>query len=189
MSTPIDRIDAALEMAAGIVIDISADRLAGPSLCPGWSLGFELNHLVGGMRIFAAELSGAVVDRDHHDDWLGNDHRAAFAIAADLDGTAWHRPDALESTVRLGFGPVPGAMAAVVHLTELVVHSADLAVAVGNTDRIDDTLCGQLLETMRSTGFDSFRQPGMFGAEIAESPQAAGHRRLLAFTGRNPAGR
>jgi uncharacterized protein (TIGR03086 family) len=189
MTTPIDDIDAALQMAAGIVTALSPGSLAAPSLCPGWDLRFELNHLVGGMRIFAAELSGTTAGRDHHDDWLGDDPTGAFALAADLDWAGWHRAGALEGTVRLGFGPVPGRMAAVIHLTELVVHSADLAVAAGHEKLVDDKVCARLLDTMRGTDFDSFRRPGMFGAEIASPPKAPAHRKLLAFTGRDLTGR
>ncbi|MQY27257.1 TIGR03086 family metal-binding protein [Nocardia aurantia] len=185
MTTPIDRVDAALGMADRIVSSLSPESLTEPSLCPGWSVGFELNHLVGGMRIFAAELSGESAGRDHHDDWLGDDPAAAFALAADLDRAGWHRPGALGTTIRLGFGPVPAPMAAVIHLTELVVHSADLAVAAGRADRIDETLCAQVLDTMRSMDFDAFRRPGMFGAEVAAPPHAPAHRQLLAYTGRH----
>jgi hypothetical protein len=35
-------------------------HLAAPTPCPGWDVRAELNHLAGGMRIFAAELTGPV---------------------------------------------------------------------------------------------------------------------------------
>lgn len=55
-----DHIDSAIDVTAAIVEGIHADRLPAPSLCSGWDNRFELNHLVGGMRIFAGELSGAL---------------------------------------------------------------------------------------------------------------------------------
>ncbi|MFJ8916247.1 TIGR03086 family metal-binding protein [Amycolatopsis sp. NPDC102389] len=181
----INHIDSAIDMTAVIVEGIHANRLQELSLCPDWDIRFELNHLVGGMRIFAGELSGTPVDKDHHDDWLGTDHRAAFQTAADLDRAAWRRPDALDTTVQLGFGRVPGHLAALIHRTELLVHGADLAVVTGQEDHIDQRQCGELLDTMRGMDFQAFRRPGMFGPERPAPADAAAHRHLLAFLGRD----
>ncbi|GAA4226729.1 hypothetical protein GCM10022254_12630 [Actinomadura meridiana] len=144
----------------------------------------ELNHLVGGMHIFAAELTGTDPGGEHEDDWLGTDPQAAFADAARLDRAAWHRPGALETTVRLGFGAVPGPMAAVIHLTEVLVHGADLAIATAQERLVDEQDCDALLTTMRGMDFDAFRRPGMFGPELHQPTDAPAHRRLLAFLGR-----
>src|SRR5262245_6049392 len=125
MPTVIDRIDRALDMTDAIVKGIT--QFQAPSLCPGWDVHTELNHLVGGMRIFAAELTGTDPGARHEDDWLSDDPYAAFTTAAGLDRAAWHRPGSLDTTVRLGFGTVPGPMAALIHLTEVLVHGVDLA--------------------------------------------------------------
>jgi len=182
----IDKIDRALDMSAGIVKDIADDQLAAPSLCPGWTVHTELNHLVGGMRIFAAELTGTDAGGAHEDDWLGADHRTAYAIAADLDRQAWHRPGALAGSVRLGFGVLPGPMAALVHLTEVLVHGADLALATGRADLVDDDACAGLLAIMRGMDFGGFRRPGMFGPAVPVAEDAPAHWQLLAFLGREP---
>jgi uncharacterized protein (TIGR03086 family) len=129
---------AILLTGGGIVAAVIETDLDRPSLCDDWDLRTELNHLVGGMRIFAAQLTGITLGRDHHDDWLG-DHHAAFAAAADLDRAAWHRPDPLDTTIQQGFGPVPGPMAALIHLTEIPVDGVDLAVTTAQQDHIDET--------------------------------------------------
>jgi uncharacterized protein (TIGR03086 family) len=180
----IDRIDAALDMTTAVVAGISATQLATPSLCAEWDVRTELNHLVGGMGIFAAELSGTDAGKAHEDDWLGADPQVAFKTAADLDRAAWHRPNALDTTVRLGFGAVPGRMAAQIHLTEVLVHGVDLAVVTGQEDRIDQQLCAELLATMRGMDFSAFRRPGMFGPERPAPADASAHQQLLAFLGR-----
>jgi uncharacterized protein (TIGR03086 family) len=180
----INRIDAALDVTAAVVAGISATQLTVPSLCAGWDVRTELNHLVGGMHIFAAELTGAAAGKNHEDDWLGDDHQVAFKTAAQLDRAAWHRPNALDTTVRLGFGPVPGRMAAQIHLTEVLVHGVDLAVVTGQESRVDQQLCVELLTTMRDMDFDAFRRPGMFGPERPAPADGPAHRRLLAFLGR-----
>jgi len=181
----IDQITRALDMSAVIVKGIADDHLGAPSLCPGWTVRVELNHLVGGMRIFAAELSGTDAGAAHEDDWLGADHRAAYTTAADLDRAAWQRPGAMAGSVRLGFGVLPAPMAALVHLTEVLVHGADLALVTGQERLVDDEACGRLLATMRGMSFDDFRRPGMFGPAAPVSADAPDHRRLLAFLGRD----
>ncbi|WP_040686769.1 TIGR03086 family metal-binding protein [Nocardia vinacea] len=180
----IDRIDRAIDMTGGIVRGIAAEQMSAPTPCREWDLRELLNHLVGGMNIFAAQLQGLTPARDHHEDWLDTDPQSAYAEAAVLDRAAWHRPDALEQTVRLGFGEVPGPMAAVIHLTELVVHGVDLAVATGQERLVDEQLCAEMLAIMREMGFENFRVPGMFGPEVAVPADAPAHRRLLAYVGR-----
>jgi uncharacterized protein (TIGR03086 family) len=185
MTIIVNRIDDALGMTGTIVEAITSAQLSKPSLCPGWEVHTELNHLVGGMRIFAAQLSGTDDGADHEADWLGNDHHRAYADAAVLDRAAWHHPDALAASVQLSFGAVPGPMAALIHLTEVLVHGVDLAVATNQEHRVDQRQCEQLLAVMRSMDFDTFRQPGMFGAERAAPDDAPAHRVLLAFLGRD----
>jgi uncharacterized protein (TIGR03086 family) len=185
MTTVIDQIDRAIDLTAAVVKGVGSDQLANPTPCPGWDVRAELNHLVGGMRIFAAELTGAGAGGAHEDDWLGADPQAAYAVAADLDRAAWHRSKALDGTLRLGFGEIPRPMAALIHLTEVLVHGADLAVATGQQHLVDDEPCGELLTIMRGLDFDSFRRPGMFGPAVPVADDASTHRQLLAFVGRD----
>jgi len=185
MTSVIDQIDRALDMAAAIVKNITGNRLAAATPCEGWDVRRELNHLVGGMRIFAAELSGTAAGADHDSDWLGEDPRGAYTVAADLDREAWHRPGVLARTVRLGFGAVPAPMAAQIHLTEVLAHSADLALATGQEALADSQLCEELLTILHGVDFGPFRQPGMFGPEVTIAPGAPACRRLLAFLGRD----
>jgi uncharacterized protein (TIGR03086 family) len=184
MTTVIDQIDRAVTMTAAIVKGVGPDQLGDPTPCDGWDVRTELNHLVGGMRIFAAELTRTDAGGAHEDDWLGTDPQAAYTTAAGLDRAAWHRPDVLEATVRLGFGAVPAPMAALIHLTEVLVHGVDLAVATGQEALIDEPACEELLTVMRGMDFSAFRRPDMFGPEVPAPADAPAHRRLLAFLGR-----
>jgi uncharacterized protein (TIGR03086 family) len=185
MSSVIDRINRAITTTGAVVDGITEDRLGIPTPCEGWDVRTELNHLVGGMHYYAAQLTGTRAEAAHEDDdWLGGDPRAAYAAAAEIDRAAWDRPDVLDGTVRLGFGTVPGPMAAVVHLTELLVHGTDLAIATGRPELIDEPACEQLLAQMRAIDFSPVRPPDMFGPELPAPADAPAHRRLLAFLGR-----
>ncbi|MFD7864284.1 TIGR03086 family metal-binding protein [Streptomyces sp. NPDC057682] len=184
-----ERIERALAMTGAVVAVVDEAAWSSPTPCAGWDARTTLNHLVGGMRIFAAELTGTDPGGAHHDDWLGTDPAGAYARAAEADRAAWRRAagseEALASTtVRLGFGTVPGPLAALIHLTEVLVHGLDLAWAVGRTDRVDEELCEDLLSRARRTGMDPFRRPGMFGPERPAPADAPARVRLAAYLGR-----
>ncbi|MFF3515639.1 TIGR03086 family metal-binding protein [Streptomyces sp. NPDC002573] len=181
----VGRIGRALAMTGSVVEAIGGDVWSAPTPCPEWDARTTLNHVVGGMRIFAAELTGTDPGGEHHDDWLGTDPVHAYKAAAEADRAAWQQAaptdaDLAKAMVRLGFGPVPGPMAALIHLTEVLVHGVDLATVADRTHR----LCEDLLTHMRRTGMDAFRRPGMFGPENPAPEGAAAHVRLLAFLGR-----
>src|SRR5690348_1284396 len=127
MGDIIEQIDQAIAMTAGIVKGIGEHQWDAATPCAGWDVRTTLNHTVGGMRIFAAELIGADAGADHEADWLEDDPQAAFAAAADADREAWRREGALGRTVQISLGALPGPMAALIHFTELLVHGVDIA--------------------------------------------------------------
>jgi uncharacterized protein (TIGR03086 family) len=185
MNTIIDRIERAIDSVAGVVDSVGEDHLSLPSLCTEWDVRTELNHLVGGMRIFAAQLTGTDAGTAHEADWLGTDPWAAYARGAIADRQAWRAPGALDRAVTISLGTLPGPMAAVIHLTEVLVHGVDLAVATGREDLADDQECKELLAVIHQIGgVDPYRVPGVFGPEVAAPAGAAAHRHLLAYLGR-----
>ncbi|WP_109527887.1 MULTISPECIES: TIGR03086 family metal-binding protein [Nocardia] len=184
MQTVIGRIDRALDMTGTIVDAIDDGRLSAATPCAKWDVRAVLNHLVGGMRLFAAELAGTD-PVGAYDDWLGADPQVAYAAAAEIDRAAWGRLDVPSSEVNLPIGTATAPEAALVHLTEVVVHGLDLAIAIGRPDLADDDLSAELLAAMAEAGgVETFRKPGMFGPEIAISPDAPAHLRLMAYLGR-----
>ncbi|MCO5968456.1 DinB family protein [Actinoallomurus soli] len=76
-------------------------------------------------------------------------------------------------------------MAALIHLNEVLVHGAGLAIAGGREALIDEPACEEPLTTMRRMDFGAFRRPGMFGPEVPAPAGAPAHGRLLAFLGRD----
>jgi uncharacterized protein (TIGR03086 family) len=185
MNNVIGQIERAIDMTGVIVGSITVDQWQRRTPCDGWDVHTTLNHVVGGMHIFAAELNGTDPGGKHEDDWLGTDPAAAYRTAAAIDQAAWRRPDVLNSTVQISLGALPGRMAAVIHLTELTVHGADLATGTDQEHLVDQELCAELLVTMQAMGMDAYRVPGMFGPELTAPHDAPTHRRLLAYLGRD----
>ncbi|MEU2034932.1 TIGR03086 family metal-binding protein [Nocardia amamiensis] len=185
MDNVIGQIDRALDATGAVVAAVEVAGLAAPTPCRDWDVRAVLNHTVGGMHVFAAALSGTDAGAEHDSDWLGGDPQGAYAAAAEVDRAAWHRPGALDGTVGISLGELPGHAAALVHLTEVLVHGVDIAVAIDRPDLADDELCGELLATMRAMGgIDAFRARGAFGPEVVVAEEEPAHRRLLGYVGR-----
>ncbi|WP_225725239.1 MULTISPECIES: TIGR03086 family metal-binding protein [unclassified Nocardia] len=185
MDNVIEQIDRAIDSTAAIVAAVDKDHLSAPTLCAEWDVRAVLNHIVRNMHVFAAGVSGMNTGADHESDWLGGDPQGAYAAAAEVDRAAWHRPDALDATVQLSFAALPGSAAARIHLTEVLVHGVDIAVAIDRTDLVDEELCAQVLDGMRALGgIDRFRKMGAFGPEVLVAAEEPAHLRLLGYLGR-----
>jgi uncharacterized protein (TIGR03086 family) len=182
----LDGIHRSVQMTGRIVAGIDATQWAAPTPCVEWVVRDVVNHVVGGMRIFAAELTGRSPEADHDSDWLGADPVAAYAAAAELDLAAWRDPAALAGTVTISLGTLPSGFAAVIHLVEVLVHGVDLAVATEQLELVDEELCDEVLSSLvEMGGVDAYRAPGIFGPEVATSSQAEAHQRLSGYLGRH----
>ena len=184
MQDTVNDIERALAVTGTLVASIGADQWAAPTACDGWDVRTVVNHVVGGMRLYAAELTDTEAGGEHEDDWLGDDPVGAYRDAAAQVLAGWRSPGAEERVIDLSFGAVPAPMAAVVQLTEIIVHGLDVAVATGQEDEVDQAQAERLLAVMTDMGIDGFRAPGIFGPELSARADAPAHRRLLAFLGR-----
>src|SRR3954451_15075127 len=102
----VDRLAAALTTTGALVAGITATHWNDPTCCPGWTVRTLTNHLVGGLRIFAAQLTGIEAGGEHDDDWLGGAAAAAYTDAAVAVLAAWLSTGALDLTLHISLGPV-----------------------------------------------------------------------------------
>jgi uncharacterized protein (TIGR03086 family) len=174
-----------------VVNEVADDQLGNPSPCEGWTVRDVINHITGGATLFAIsaeegsvpdEMLGQLMTGDN----LGADHKAAWAKAADRAMRAFAEPGALEKTVTLPFGQVPGAVALNIAVFDVLTHATDIARATGQT--LHDT---DLIETALEVGHQmigpEMRMPGVFDAEQPVDAGAPAQDRLLAFAGRRVA--
>lgn len=180
------QIQHVLTATGALVRGVTDEQWHLPTPCHDWDVHTLTNHLVGGILAFPALLAGHHVGDDPARDHLGTDPAGAYAAAARADRQAWNRPDVLDGVVTFAFATLPASMAAVIHLTEVVVHGLDLAVATGQQHAIDQHLAAQLLDLMHALGgIDAFRSPGFFGPQVHADAGRPAHERLLAYAGRN----
>ncbi len=97
---------------------------------------------------------------------------------------AWREPEAWEGITAAGGVELPGAVAGVVALDELVVHGWDLAVATGQPYAASDA---EVLAAIGlASSFPAPRDGSLFGPIVPVPDDAPPLDRLLGLTGRPP---
>jgi uncharacterized protein (TIGR03086 family) len=167
---------------------ISADQLGDPTPCTEWDVRALVGHIVGGYQMFAAALGHPLPAAVEPTDAAGlaAQHRTTGEAAI----AAFATPDALQRTVHLPVGEVPGQVALGLALTDAVVHGWDLAKATGQDTAIDDGLAAALLTGAEGSITGQMRQPDgampVFAQPVPISGQRPAGDRLVAFLGRQP---
>lgn len=133
---PSPALQSALTATRAVVANIGPDDHAGQTPCPDWSVAQLLTHLVVGNRIFAALLRGEQFESFAAAAAAlapegGATSLAAYDEAAGELVDAFGADGALERSVTVPFGTVPGEVALHLRITEIIVHGWDLARATG----------------------------------------------------------
>lgn len=156
---------------------VTEGQWSGPTPCTEWDVRALVNHVAQGNLNYVRLLDGASAAEflRHRDaDALGTDPVGAFAAAARACAEAYAAPGALQRFVDHPSGRLTGAQALAVRTTDTVIHTWDLARAIG----ADDTLDADLLAWIEANLHDIY-------AGMAETPVAAQttHRFFAAPTG------
>jgi uncharacterized protein (TIGR03086 family) len=179
---------------AELVSAVTDDQLGGPTPCPAYTLGDLIDHVGGLALAFTAAATKAGADTSGQGpsgdaSRLGRDWRPR--ISRDLAGlaAAWHEPEAWTGMTMAGGVDLPGAVAGIVALDELVVHGWDVARASGQSYEPDPAA----LEAVHGflAQFAAPEQAAMrgniFGPIIAVPDDAPMLDRVLSLAGRDPA--
>ena len=116
-----------------------------------------------------------------------DDPVVALTDAAEANIASWRAPGAFDGERSFPFGTFPADAAAMMNLSEVVVHTWDIASALGTDVTIDPTVADMVYEFYRPMSLDPYRAHGAFGAEIRVDLDAPPADRLLALLGRQPA--
>jgi uncharacterized protein (TIGR03086 family) len=142
---PIDDLAQVLDATERLVAAVRDEQWSGSTPCTDWNVRDLLGHLVGGNVMFARLLRGDAGDARPAEP-LGDDPLAAYRAAADELLAACRLPGAMERTLTVPFGSVPGAVAVHLRLVETLVHGWDLARATGQAVDYPDELVERELE-------------------------------------------
>lgn len=185
-TTAIDGI-AALQRAcddlAEVVSTLTTDQLALPTNCPGWDVRALLNHTLGTAAMFTKVNAGELVGEDAGD-VVGDDAVSAVARTAAANLDAWRVPGALDGVRVYPWGTFPASVGLVINVSEVALHSWDLAAAAGQTPQLDAGAAQVVFDLYSQIPLDDMRTHGVFGAEVSVSSSAPVQDRLLGLLGR-----
>ncbi len=177
---------------AGLVAGVRDDQLRALTPCTDTTLGDLLDHVDGFSLAFTAAATKtslpAANQRPVPDAArLGDDWRTRLPGRLRGLAEAWRDPSAWEGMTRAGGIDLPGEVAGLIALDEVVVHGWDIAVASGQPYTCDPQLLEPVYEWVRNAVSQSPNgTPGLFEAPVPVEEDAPLLSRLVGLTGRNP---
>jgi uncharacterized protein (TIGR03086 family) len=96
---------------------------------------------------------------------------------------AWENVE-LTAPVKLSYDTVPASQYLSEQVADVIVHSWDLARAIGADDRLDDALV-EAAWTVFEPQRDTLEASGLFASPVPIDPAAPLQSQLLALTGRD----
>jgi uncharacterized protein (TIGR03086 family) len=196
VTPPLELLARALDQAGAVLAAVREDQAGLPTPCRSWDVATLRRHLVHDLSLFRVAAQGGRPDwsQPAPDAGPGFDWAGAFREGADALLAEWSKAD-LSGTVELpGVGEVPARFPVDQAITEIAVHTWDLATATGQPtgdDALDPEVAETALALMRGALRPEFR--GMeeegkpFGPETPVPPDAPAYDRLAAFAGRSVA--
>jgi uncharacterized protein (TIGR03086 family) len=162
------------------------DRWKDPTPLPGWDVRELVNHVVNEERwtppLFGGSTIGDVGDR-FDGDLLGDDPVATVDEAAAAALAAVRADGAVEGVVHLSFGDHPGREYAMQLAADHLVHSWDLARAVGADETLDPDAVIAVLDWFDGTEA-LYREMGAIGPQVDIPAGSGPQAQLLSRFGR-----
>jgi len=149
-----------------------------PTCCEKWNV-FELaHHAIGAQRMIPRALgaSGAI-------DEIGDDLIVVWRTVRDGADLALASPGALDQRVKLSFGEMKARDGLAFPMSDMLVHTWDIARAIGGNDRLNLEACEKALADLEPID-ELLRGPGFYGPKLEPAADADIQDKLLAFLGR-----
>jgi uncharacterized protein (TIGR03086 family) len=185
---PFEALDRAAQGFAARLAQVGDDQWDGPTPCAEWTVRDLVAHAVGGCLVAPHLLAGKTLDEARAavsppEGDLGD----AFGPAAAGQAAAFAAPGALEAIVHHPAGDMPGADYLGLRISDLAIHTWDLARAIGADEALDPELVATAYERMAPRA-PYLGQSGYFGTgssgEVGEDRPL--QDRLLDMAGRRP---
>ncbi len=168
------------------VAAVSPEQWSDNTPCTEWDVRALVNHLVYECLWMPPLLEGQTIADvgDRLDgDLLGDDPVGAYRNASAEALAAVNQEGALDRTVHLSFGDVPGSLYVMQLFTDLVVHSWDLSRGIGYDDSLPKDLMEVAFEGSKPYE-QALRDSGLFAAPIEPGDDAPFQTVFLGFFGR-----
>jgi uncharacterized protein (TIGR03086 family) len=183
----------AAQRMAELISGVPDEQLDGPTPCPEYTLGDLIDHVGGLTLAFTAAATKATAGTGQGPSGdasrLGYEWRTR--IPRDLAALAepWRAPEAWTGMTQAGGIDLPGEVAGLVALNELVTHGWDVARASGQAcdcDQASLEAAQQFVAQFSGPGQEAQRE-GLFGPVVEVPDDAPLLDRVIGLTGRDPA--
>ena len=163
--------------------------LGGPTPCTESTVGDLIDHVGSFATAFTAaarkeDLGGRPPKPAAAN--LGDDWRTRIPAQLDELAAAWQEPGAWEGMTKAGGLDLPGEVAGVIAIDEVVLHGWDLAVATGQPWEVDPALVEAAYGFVRSVADEGGPRDGLFGPPVEVPGDAPLFDRTLGLSGRDP---
>jgi uncharacterized protein (TIGR03086 family) len=188
-------LEPATHMLTGLVEGVRDDQLTAPTPCSAASLGDLLDHVDGLSMAFTAAatktpLPGHSQGPSADATRLGADWRTRIPKRLAALAAAWRHDAAWSGMTQAGGQDLPGELAGVIAVDEVIVHGWDIAVASRQSFSCDPQLVEAAHGFVQATVAQNPQgTPGLFGPPVPVPDGAPLLDRLLGLTGRDPAWR
>lgn len=170
------------------VKQIKDDQWGLPTPDEGWTVRDLVNH-VAAEDLWVKEMMDGKTVADVGDklngDILGENPKSAQAKASMVAAEAFSAPGGDEKTVMLSRGETPAVDYAEEMFADHLIHSWDLAVAIGADTKLPDDLVDAASQYFGKYA-EMWRGAGAFKAAEKVGDDASAQDKLLALTGRDP---
>ncbi|MER7476702.1 TIGR03086 family metal-binding protein [Streptomyces sp. NPDC126510] len=176
---------------AQLVAGVGDDQLADPTPCPEYAVRHLLGHLAGlsaAFRDAARKDLGTTTDTspgsalpDLAPGWRGELPEVLDELAG-----AWRDPAAWTGMTRAGGVDLPGEIAGLVAVDELVIHGWDLARATGQSYHPDPAAL-RACHAFLAASADDPQRDAIFGPIVTLDADAPLLDRAVGLSGRDPA--
>ena len=174
------RVHHEFEMRLAAVTDWDA-----PTPDTGWTVRDLVAHVIEEQQWVPWLLAGKTVTKaQHHVEPLREDLRAEWSLYSLAATTAWEQTST-EKSVHLSYDTVTMADYLREQVSDVAIHTWDLARAVGADEQLDTELV-EAVWTVFEPQKDTLAASGLFAPPVPLPDDAPLQHRLLAVTGRDP---
>jgi uncharacterized protein (TIGR03086 family) len=174
--------EATLGALQHVLHPISRDELSKRTPYSEYDVLQLTDHLLHSISVLGGAAGAEFPDRDLDD---SVERQVIGAARPALD--AWHR-HGLDGTVTIGPNELPAAVAAGILSIEFLFHAWDYAKATGYDLEVAESLAEYVLGLAKKIITPQGRSTVGFADPVDVADEAPALDRLIAFTGRNPAG-
>ena len=151
------------------------DQWGASTPCEGWDVSALVEHAYG----VQAQFGGAIgLDASAATDWPST--RSAMSAALNVDG-------ALEGEIdHPVLGTVPKERVVAIAMADLLIHTWDLAKAIGADTTLPEQLVAPVYEGLQQLPAEIMRAPERFGEASTGAEGASLQDQMIAYAGRQP---